>query len=503
MPRIDSLQTSDVDFVDFGIPVDSENKSKVLKIWKFTGVHHRCFHLNWMSFFIAFFATFAAPPLIPVIRDNLDLTKPDLGNAAIASVTGAIFSRILTGSVCDAFGPRYGHGFLQLLTSSATFGMSMVENSGGFIACRMLIGFSLATFVCCQFWCSVLFSPRIVGTANATAAGWGNLGGGVTQLIMPYIYEGIADSQPNFIAWRCAFWIPAFAQVCIGIAILVFGQDLPDGDYADLRKAGKKSKANAGREFLAAVKNYRTWVMVLNYGYCFGVELTVNNNVSPYLFDQFNLNLGTAGVLGSVFGLTNLFARSLGGIASDLTVKKYGIRGRLWTLWFTQTMGGLFCMILFWTKDSLGATMAIILIFSVWVQMAEGASYGVVPFITKRGLGVASGLIGAGGNAGSAVTQAIFFTSGSMTTPEGWKWMGVMVMAVTATIPLIHFPMWGSMFFPGNHAIDEEEYYASDYTKEEREQGLHKEISKFANESRSQRGFRALVEASKNPEVDV
>lgn len=65
---------------------------------------------------------------------------------------------------------------LQLLTSIATFCMATVTSSTGFIIVRMCIGFSLATFVACQFWCSVQFSVRIVGTANAVAGGWGNAG---------------------------------------------------------------------------------------------------------------------------------------------------------------------------------------------------------------------------------------------------------------------------------------------------------------------------------------
>lgn len=102
--------------------------------------------------------------------------------------------------------------------------MSMVTSSAGFIVCRCLIGFSLvrmpchwhlgddpmqckticvaydttiqgaalilstralpqACFVCCQYWCTAMFSPNVVGTANAFAGGWGNLGGGATQLV--------------------------------------------------------------------------------------------------------------------------------------------------------------------------------------------------------------------------------------------------------------------------------------------------------------------------------
>lgn len=497
----EKLDTSDVP--NFGVPVDSENKSKVLKIWSFQRPHHLSFHLNWISFFISFVATFAAPPLVPVMRANLDLTKQDISGASIASVTGAIFSRIVMGSVCDTFGPRYGHGFTQLLTSSATFGIAAITNSAGFIACRMLIGFSLATFVACQFWCSVMFNARIVGTANAVAAGWGNMGAGATHLIMPYLYSGIANTQPNFVAWRCAFLIPGWCQVIIGLLVLAFGQDLPNGNYAELKKSGKKQKGNTLLELKAGMLNYRTWILVLSYGYCFGVELTVKNTISTYLYDQFSLNIRTAGTLASVFGMANLFARALGGLASDAAAKRFGMRGRLWVLWITQSMGGVMPIILSYMSGSLGLTMMCIAIWAIFVPMACGATYGVAPFITRRGLGVATGLIGAGGNAGGAINQALFFTSPSMTTAEGYRWMGVMILGVTLLVAFIHFPMWGGMFTPGNPNKTEEEYYASDYTAAEREQGLHRAVLNWANESRSQRGVKKTLEKLSFPSVEV
>jgi len=155
---------------------------------------------------------------------------------------------------------------------------------------------------------------------------------------------------------------------------------------------------------------------------------------------------------------------------------------------------------MFYAKSSLGMTMLVVAFWSILVPMACGCSYGIVPFITKRGLGSASGMVGAGGNTGAAITQAIFFTSASMTTAEGFKWMGVMIICVTSVcLPLVHFPIqgWGSMFLKGNPEGTEEKYYLKDFSEEEIKQGLHLQVLKFANESRSQRGFRDVAELEK------
>jgi len=467
------------------MPVDSENKACALRPWSFSFPHMVSFHCSWLGFFVTFVSTFAAAPMIPIVRNDLDMDIVDIGNAGVAAVTGTILCRVLMGVFCDTFGPRMGYALLMLMTAPAVFAMATVTSPIGFLLCRFFIGFGLATFVACQFWSSVMFTPKIVGIANATSAGWGNLGGGVTQFLIPAVFTAIKASHPVNTAWRWAFFLPGCAHIFVGVIVLAFAQDLPDGQYAALKKSGAMEQPSGFISFKQAVSNYRMWMLVLSYGMCFGVELTMNNVVTSYFVDQFNVELVTAGLLGSLFGMMNLFARSVGGFISDQAAQRYGMRGRLWALWICQTVEGALCVIMGFCKDSLGLTIFVMVCFSTCVQASEGASYGVVPFVSKRSLGVVSGFVGAGGNAGSAITQVIFFKSGAYETYEGIQLMGVMIMVITLVVTTIHFPMWGGMFFKADGVTTEEDYYCSAYSEEEKQKGMATAAYKFSANARN------------------
>ncbi|TKY63223.1 High affinity nitrate transporter 2.7 [Spatholobus suberectus] len=368
----------------FPLAVDADYKATEFRPFTAARPHMLAFHLAWLNLFACFFSTFSIPPLLPIISADLNLSPSDMGLAGSASFAGSILSRFLMGPTCDLLGPRVASAALSLLTAPIILATSLVSTPNTFIAVRFLFGFSLANFVSNQFWMTSMFSPNTVAVANAVAAGWANVGSGVTQLLMPLIYSLTMSlfNVPSSTAWRLAFIVPALFQTFTGILVLAFGQDQPLGNYTRTTSS-PKGKKGLWKVLLGGLGNYRGWVMGALYAASFGVELTVDNVIAGYFYERFGLDVKSAGSVAACFGMANVFSRPLGGVVSDRMGKRFGVRGRLWALWVVQTVAGFLCVLL-GRVDTLVSSVLVMCCFSLFVQAASGLVFGVVPFVSKR-----------------------------------------------------------------------------------------------------------------------
>lgn len=414
-------------------------KATKIDLFSFRTPQMRAFHLTWIAFFLCFFGWFGIAPLMAVVREELSLTKAQIGNIIIASVSITVIARLAIGYICDRIGPRITYTVLLALGSLPVMCIGLSHSFESFLLFRLAIGVIGASFVITQFHTSLMFAPKVVGTANATTAGWGNLGGGVTQMVMPLVFSGfLALGFIQTSAWRYSMIVPGLALLVMAFVYYKYTQDTPEGNFADLKAQGKLkiNKKDKG-SFLLALKDVRVWGLFLIYAACFGIELTINNVAAIYYTDYFAIDMKTAGLIAGLFGLMNLFARSLGGFFGDKFGNKYGLKGRVNFLFVAVLLEGIM-LVVFSQITVLPLAIVVMVLFSLFVQMSEGATFSVVPFINKKAVGSVSGIVGAGGNAG-AVAAGFLFKSDSLSYPEALFFLGCAVIIISFSSFLVRF----------------------------------------------------------------
>jgi MFS transporter, NNP family, nitrate/nitrite transporter len=416
-------------------------KATKIKLFSFKTPQMRAFHITWIAFFFCFFGWFGIAPLMAIVRDELALTKSQIGNIIIASVSITIFARLIIGYMCDRIGPRITYSIVLIFSSIPVMFIGLSQSYESFLLFRLAIGVIGASFVVTQYHMSVMFAPNVVGTANAVTAGWGNMGGGAAQVIMPLIlavFIGLGFVETS--AWRYAMVVPGVILFALGIIYYKYTVDTPEGNFKDLKKSNPdffSSKKEAKGSFLIALRDYRVWGLFLIYGACFGVELTINNVAAIYFKDYFNLNLSTAGFIAGLFGLINLFARALGGWFGDKAGIRFGLKGRVIFLFIVVLAEGI-TLILFSRMTALYLSVASMMLFSLFVQLSTGATFSVVPFVNKKAIGSISGIVGAGGNVG-AVAAGFLFKAENINYPTALLILGIAVVCTSLFALIVRF----------------------------------------------------------------
>jgi MFS transporter, NNP family, nitrate/nitrite transporter len=414
---------------------NSNHPLEKLNIFSISSPQMRTFHITWFTFFMCFFGWFGLAPLMPTIREDLGLTKGQVGNTIIAAVSATIFARLFIGRLCDTWGPRKTYTTLLVLGSIPVFLVGLSHSYETFLLFRLGIGVIGASFVITQYHTSVMFAPNIKGTANAVAGGWGNLGGGITNMLMPVIFAVIVGfGYTKSEAWRLAMILPGTMLLICAFLYYKFTQDTPAGNYEDInRMEGPKAKTNT----LEVIKDWRVWALAIAYAMCFGMEITFDNVAALYFVDTFNFDQKMAGLLAGLFGFMNIFARALGGIIADKIGSKYGLKGKGLLLGGFLALEGIG---LYFFANSFTITTAIIAMigFALFLKMANGTTYAITPFINSKNVGLVAGIVGAGGNIGG-MGMAFLFKSENISYGEAFKYISLMAIAAGLIIAFTKF----------------------------------------------------------------
>jgi NNP family nitrate/nitrite transporter-like MFS transporter len=404
-----------------------------LNVFSVKGIQMRTFHITWLMFFVCFFGWFGLAPLMPTIRAELHLTKSQIGNIIIASVAATIIARLIIGKLCDTWGPRKTAVRLLLIGSLPVFFVGLAHSYATFLMFRLAIGVIGASFVITQFHTSMMFAPNIKGTANAVTGGWGNLGGGVTNMVMPLIFAAIVGfGYTSAEAWRYAMIVPGTLMLVMAWLYHKYTKDTPNGNYDEIGYKAKSTKTD-----WSVLADWRIWALTLAYAMCFGMEVTFDNVASLHFVDTFHLSQSSAGFWAGIFGFMNIFARALGGIVSDKVGKKHGMRGKGLLLAGVLLLEG--CgLVLFAQSGTLMVAIISMLSFALFLKMSNGATYGIVPFINEKNVGLVSGIVGAGGNLGGMLF-GFLFKSSSFTYVQAFTYIGYTVMVVAVIVLITRF----------------------------------------------------------------
>lgn len=392
--------------------------------------------------------------------------------------------RIIIGPIVDRYGARIPMAMALAAAAIPCSMVGLVNTAAGLSIVRFFIGIAGSTFVMAQFWPSRMFAREISGTANGTVAGWGNFGGKYSScpvnICVSYFTRTLFSLHACLLF--CCYWIGAFTQLLIGRILFPFfknnvydgnaekawrivcvfpasvafiwgslfvwriSDDAPVGNYHEMRRNGTMDRVYFTTSFRSTLK-INTIVLYVQYACCFGVEIVMNNGAVLYFIDQFGLSTEDASTLAFTYGSMNLIFRGLGGYLSDTLNLRYGLRGRLWIQAILLFLEGVMIIAFSYARTLPGAIVTMI-IFSIFTQAAEGAIFGVVPYISKLYTGSVSGIVGSGGNVGSVVYGFLFR---GLPYRQAFLLMGSLVIASSFLTICLKIPCHASMLWGEDH----------------------------------------------------
>lgn len=421
----------------------------------------RILHYTWFAFFMTFVVWLGLGPMMPFIKEALDLTDQQAKVLLILNVAMTIPARIVVGMLVDKFGPRILYSSILLLGGVISILFAWADSYEKLATLRFLSGFIGSGFVVGIRMIGEWFPARQTGLAQGIYGGWGNFGSAGAAMTLPFIAASFGDGGDG---WRYAITFASILTMGYGVLYYFIVSNTPKGStYFKPKKTGamevtsgfdlafyilmniplylalavltwklspekmgliSQSAAYFVYVALAAIYFVQVWkiwqinahilkspvpkmqrykfkqVAILDWAYLvtFGTELAVVSILAMFYVSWFDLPKVTAALLAGIYPFLNLIARPSGGWVSDLI-------GRKLTLIIVFVgISASFLTLGFVDKEwSVALVVAITIVGGIFSKAGSGAVYAMVPLIQRRMTGQIAGMAGAFGNVGAVV----------------------------------------------------------------------------------------------------
>ncbi len=415
----------------------------------------RALHLTWIAFFLTFYVWFNMAPLATsMLASESYLTKDHIKLFLIANVALTIPGRVIVGMALDRFGPRRVFSILMVVMAIPTWFFAFGSSTMQLFVARLFMSIVGAGFVVGIHMTTLWFKPKDIGFAEGFYAGWGNFGSAAAAITIPTVALQFFGGDDG---WR---WAIALSGLIMAVYGVFYWFAITDGPTPDTFKHSKKVGALEVSSYkdlflyclfliplygILSVLVYRTQTMgflsmngayvcyailaviisfqiykaisvnvpiikagipeddkypfssvaSLNVTYFanFGAELAVVSMLPMFFQKTWELNPTTAGLIASTFAFVNLWARPLGGYISDLV----GSRRKVMLAYMLGISVGFGLMGTLNSSWPLFIAVVITICCSIFVQGAEGATFGIIPSVKRRLTGQISGMAGAYG----------------------------------------------------------------------------------------------------------
>jgi len=434
--------------------------SQRLNIFHLKQANIRILHYTWFAFFMTFVVWLGLGPIMPFIKEALDLSDQQAKVLLILNVAMTIPARIVVGMLVDKLGPRIMYTGILVLGGLISIVFAWSNSYEQLAILRFLSGFIGAGFVVGIRMIGEWFPARQTGLAQGIYGGWGNFGAAGAAGTLPFIAASVGGDN----GWRIAITAASIAAIAYGLLYYTRVRNTPKGStYFKPKKTGAMEITSGGDLLLYMLMNiplflalglltwklspghmgligetttwliylglvglygvqlWKIWhinghvlkepvpelhrykfkqVAILDFAYLvtFGTELAVVSMLAMFYVNWFDVPKVTAALLAGIYPFINLFARPGGGWISDKIGRKLTLG-----IAFAGITASFLVLGLVDHGWPVGMVVAMTIVGGIFSKAGSGAVYAMVPLVQRRMTGQIAGMVGAFGNVGAVI----------------------------------------------------------------------------------------------------